>query len=227
MTSIRSDVRSGIRTSLYYRIAPDTGGAYTIAVTLSGLAVRAVGGAVSYTGAKQSGQPDAHNGNNGTANPATVTVTTVADNSWVFATIFIGDASITCDNTERWNVVTSVYSGSGEDTNGPKTPAGGQVMSWSGLPGTIDWAISAASFAPAAGYDISNAPSSEALGILAVNTTYYADGSAPNNPVQAGDCTFTITNNGASAIDLDMKMADFTGGVGWNIDATPPPTRLN
>jgi hypothetical protein len=76
-------------------------------------------------------------------------------------------------------------------------------------------------YTPAASYDISNTPSSESLGILAINTTYYAYGSAPSNPVQDGECTFTVTNNGATAIDLDMKVGDFTGGVGWNIAASP------
>jgi len=49
---------------------------------------------------------------------------------------------------------------------------------------------------------------------LPVEVTY-------TNPtlVSDSDCTFTITNNATNAIDLDMKMADFTGGVGWNIGA--------
>jgi hypothetical protein len=68
--------------------------------------------------------------------------------------------------------------------------------------------------------DISNDPSTKAMGILTPANSYYAKGSAPSNPVVDGDCTFIVTNAG-SAVDLDMKMADFTGGVGWNIDATP------
>jgi hypothetical protein len=67
---------------------------------------------------------------------------------------------------------------------------------------------------------ISNTPDTEALGTLAVSTTYYA-GSQPANPVAAGTCTFTVTNSG-SQCDLDMKIADFTGGVGWNIAASNP-----
>lgn len=64
--------------------------------------------------------------------------------------------------------------------------------------------------------DITESVTNKAFGVVAENTTYYAYGSAPSNPVVDGECTFTITNNG-SACDLDMKMADFTGGVGWNI----------
>ena len=72
-------------------------------------------------------------------------------------------------------------------------------------------------YTASASFDISNTPNTENLGILAANTSYYAFGSAPSNPVDPGECTFTITNNAAGACDLDMNMADFTGGVGWNI----------
>ena len=68
-------------------------------------------------------------------------------------------------------------------------------------------------------FDISNTPSSKDFGIVAVSTTYYAKGSAPNNPVEDGDCTYTLTNNGDTACDIDAHVDDFTGGVGWNIGA--------
>lgn len=70
-------------------------------------------------------------------------------------------------------------------------------------------------------YNISNTPSTKGFGIVVVGTSYYAYGSAPSNPVQDGECIFTITNNGA-ACDLDMKISDFTGGVGWNIVSVAP-----
>jgi hypothetical protein len=69
--------------------------------------------------------------------------------------------------------------------------------------------------------DISNDPSTKAFGFVVVSTSYYAKGSAPSNPVVDEDCTFTITNAG-SPCDLDMKIGDFTGGVGWNIVAGVP-----
>lgn len=73
-------------------------------------------------------------------------------------------------------------------------------------------------------FDISNAPSSEALGVVADSTTYYAYGSAPSNPVTDGECTFTITNNGSVAFDVDMSITDFTGGTTWNIVSGSPST---
>ena len=151
VTAIRTDTTddgSGyIRTDIRYRIAPDTGGSYTVAVTLSGTADGAIGGAISYTGAAQSGQPDANNGAVGSGSPATVSVTTVADNSWVIDIVAAWESPTASINTERWDVD---YYGAGGDTNSPKTPAGAQTMSWTLSAGGL-WCISAASFAPADG----------------------------------------------------------------------------
>jgi hypothetical protein len=72
------------------------------------------------------------------------------------------------------------------------------------------------------GYDISNAPSSENLGVVSDNSTYYAYGSASSNPVADNECTFTTTNNGSGAIDLDMQITDFTTGTTWNIVSGSP-----
>lgn len=223
MTYIRTDTDTTYytwRSTLYYLIAPATG-AHTVAVTYSSSIQTGGGGAISLTGCKQSGQPDAHNGAHAwSSKPATVDVTTVADNCWV-VDVLGATGSPTCVNTQRWKITGAQYFWAGADTNSPKHPAGAQTMSWT-FASNATWVLSAASFAPAAdSYDISNTPSTENLGIVVVNTTYYAYGSAPSNPVEDDECTFTVTNNGAGAIDLDMKIADFTGGVGWNIDATP------
>lgn len=70
--------------------------------------------------------------------------------------------------------------------------------------------------------DISNTPSSENLGTVETNSTYYAYGSAPSNPVVDGECTFTVTNNSGAAVDLDIKSENFTGGVGWVLSSSSP-----
>jgi len=72
-----------------------------------------------------------------------------------------------------------------------------------------------------ASYDISNSPSSKAFGVVAANTTYYAYGSAPSNPVADGECTFTVTNNG-SQCDIDIHGHAFSGGVGWTLTSGAP-----
>jgi len=64
--------------------------------------------------------------------------------------------------------------------------------------------------------NISNAPSTEDLGVVEENSTYYAYGSAPSNPVQDGECTFTITNSTGVPVDLDVKTQPSWGpGDAW------------
>ena len=66
--------------------------------------------------------------------------------------------------------------------------------------------------------DISNTPSTENLGIVGASTTVYAKGSSPSNPVGDSDCTFTVTNNSGAAVNIDIKGANWTGGVGCTIE---------
>lgn len=206
LTYIRTDARNYVRSTIYYLIAPDAG-AHTVAVTLAGTVAIVVGGVVSYTGAKQSGQPDAHNGANNNNASATVSVTTIADNCWVFDAVAARyDWSIsTCDNTQRWQVNRNA---GGSDTNAPKTPAGAQAMSWT-LSGTDNWAISAASFAPAveaAAPEIGVLPITYGFGVVAVSTTPYT---ATNY--------FTLSNNSTMQTDMTIAVTteNWTGGIDW------------
>jgi len=146
MTYIRTDTNGTYaRTTIYYLLAPTTGSAKSVAVTLSSNPSRVAGGVVSYSGARQSGQPDAHNGANGANGNKTVAVVTIVDNCWVFDAVVDMWGALACGNTERWNIATNQGRG-GSDTNAPKTPPGSQTMVWTG--GGAEWAISAASFAP-------------------------------------------------------------------------------
>jgi len=85
----------------------------------------------------------------------------------------------------------------------------------------VNYNYSVSIAAAGGGFDIANDPSTKAFGIVAASSTYYAKGTPPGNPVADGDCIYTVTNSG-DACDLDMKMADFAGGVGWNIAAGAP-----
>ena len=136
--------------SLWFLFAPTTG-TNVVSVTCTNIS-SSIAGAVSYTGAQQSNVADATNKTFGTTNGTkTVTVTTVADNCWTIATAgnfsSSGSPITTPGNTVRWQPQTS---GTGEDTNGPLTPAGNQNMIFT-LDSTISvshWEIVAASFAP-------------------------------------------------------------------------------
>lgn len=85
MTQAVKQVASGTNyTYLYYLINPATG-AHNIVIT-PGTATALELCAASYTGAKQSGQPDnTTSGSNSSTTSITTTLTTVADNCWTVA----------------------------------------------------------------------------------------------------------------------------------------------
>jgi hypothetical protein len=60
----------------------------------------------------------------------------------------------------------------------------------------------------------------ESIGAVATNTTYYAKGSAPANPesIADGDCAYTLTNDSAISINVNIHGHAFTSaGVGWTL----------
>ena len=133
---------------LYYLIAPATG-ANNVVVSLSeSLLVHGV--AASYTGAKQSGVPDA----SGTSavDPATsdeLTINTVADNCWVVSTAgrksgsgATMSAGTGVTNSRQVNAAVAI------GDSGPKTPAGSVSHTWN-IDASTGIGIVMASFAPA------------------------------------------------------------------------------
>jgi hypothetical protein len=76
--------------------------------------------------------------------------------------------------------------------------------------------------ATAGTYNLTNDPSSKDFGIVAASSTIQAGGGAYSNPVQDGECTFTITNSQANAIKVSIKESNPTGGVGWTLTASAP-----
>ena len=228
VTVIRQDTTGGSsyeRSCIAYEVSPDTGSSYTVSITFSGTVAYTGGGATSYTGAKQTAQPDNNNGGTGHSTSAATSVTTSDDNSWVVAVVTIQSNTLgnTPDNTLRYEIQTwTSGTGAMADTNAPKHPAGSQTMSWT-ISSAYDWAISAASFAPAVDFtaNISNDPSSKAWGVIETSSTYYAKGSAPSNPIADGECTYTLTNSGDTA-KINVKSGNATGGVGWTLTGSAP-----
>ena len=78
---------------------------------------------------------------------------------------------------------------------------------------------------------ISNSPNTWAIGAIAEAATVYwtADTLVPAEPLVDGDMKGTITNTGSVTSDIDVKCADFTGGVGWTLsaDETPGSNEVN
>jgi hypothetical protein len=73
---------------------------------------------------------------------------------------------------------------------------------------------------------LTNSENTWAVGTVAESTdSYYwtADGLVPAEPLADGDMKSTITNTGSVAEDIDIKCANFTGGVGWTLSADQTP----
>lgn len=137
-------------TTLFYLLAPATG-AHNVVVTFAASA-QIVSHSISWTGVKQSGQPDASNGNHGNAGTdSNVTFTTVASNAVMFAFTSqeSNSQSVTANSpmTQRVQLTTytNQYTCSGDYI---KASPGSQNLGFdTGF--FNNWAISAASFAPA------------------------------------------------------------------------------
>lgn len=78
---------------------------------------------------------------------------------------------------------------------------------------------------------ITNDSGNWAIGAIAEAATVYftADGLVPAEPLVDGDMKGTLTNGGSVTSDIDIKCANFTGGVGWALsaDETPGENEVN
>lgn len=132
MTLISEVTQSGTarKTSIFYLLNPATG-ARNIKVDASVGPVDVGGCAVSYTGVKQSGQPDASDTYaTTTTDSPSKSLTTVADNCWV---VFAGDGASLNQFTAGANTTLRVndYVNNGQficDNNAAKTPAGSVTL---------------------------------------------------------------------------------------------------
>jgi len=148
---------------LYVLVAPATG---TNVVSISALTAGNIAAmSASYTGAAQTGQPDAF-GSQATAgvssgNANGPTITTVADNCWLVlfsrktaAGAIAASSGVTLRQHSETTLTRALL-----DSNGPKTPAGAKAMQSQASDGTQDWNHVAASFAPFTGSPaVSNVP---------------------------------------------------------------------
>lgn len=129
---------------IWYKVAPATG-SNTFAYT--GTDATPANYAVSYTGVKQTGFPDAQSSTNAiAASSVTTTLTTVADNCWAVAVVRSTSAGETNNSSAA---ATGRATGTGSnywDSNGALTPAGGKTISYSGS--VSSWGVTSASFAP-------------------------------------------------------------------------------
>ncbi len=127
---------------LYYIVNPDSG-SNTVKTTFNTALITRLHVA-SYSGASQTGVPDAHNKGSYVATSFTATVTSVADNSWGFLFDRGGTLTAGSGSTERPSAAGS--SSAVFDSNGGLTPPGTLSMAVNDSGGAGAWIM--ASFAP-------------------------------------------------------------------------------
>lgn len=150
MTRVASEVsvQTNVKVTLFYLINPASG-SNNIVITSSGSTAgttkRGVG--MSYTGARQSGVPDASDTEGPTAAATiTSTVNTVADNAWLVAAGY-GNSAISAGTGATLRNQSNNQLG-GFDSNGAKSPAGSHSMTL-GNAAADNGGMVMASFAPA------------------------------------------------------------------------------
>jgi hypothetical protein len=79
-------------------------------------------------------------------------------------------------------------------------------------------------YTPAAGYSLTNTPTTKDFGVVTSSSTLYAKGAAPANPVVDANCTFTITNDGSTTEKISIKGTNFTGGTTTSLVSGAPGT---
>jgi hypothetical protein len=125
MTRIGMGVaQNNSRTYLYYLINADTG-ANNVVIT-SSVSTKIRGTSMSYTGAQQSGVPDASVTGNGNGTTITGTVTTVADNSWLVGSFFGNDGNLAASTGTTSRGI--LDRNGGFDSNEAITPAGSSSL---------------------------------------------------------------------------------------------------
>ncbi len=141
-------VAGSLDNTLWYLINPATGTHDIVASYASQNECYLV--AASYTGAKQTGQPDATAGNAGQSSTAiTAVVTTVADNCWVVMSATCNSLGLAAGASTTMRVSATPNDAIGFfDNNAAKTPAGAVTLTATGNT-TSNTTSSGASFAPA------------------------------------------------------------------------------
>lgn len=148
MTKIASCQNNvAINISLWYLVAPSSG-TYNVVSNFNTSMDAIYTNVVTYSGASQTGVPDAQTTNGPTVTSSlTTSLTTIADNSWIVgysrneAGGFTAGANTTLRNASNDNNLS--------DTNGAQTPAGSHSITMN-PPSSTTVCTVAASFAPAA-----------------------------------------------------------------------------
>jgi len=146
--TLKQAATGNARIALFYLKAPATG-TNTVSVT-TGNSVNMWGASASYTGVDQTSPFDASNEDApaGASSSADISVTTVANNCWIFLSTgsSAGRAHTSGTNTLIRTDVGASYSAL--DTNAAITPAGATTVGATTTSGNDNWVLQAMSFKP-------------------------------------------------------------------------------
>jgi hypothetical protein len=144
----QSNYDHGTYGSIWLLAAPASG-THNVVITYTEAYVTVCGVASSYTGCSQTSTKDAFGSGSGTSSGTkTFTVTTVANNCWIFAGALAWYQDTTASQTGRYHNYASYKSSIAEDTNAAQTPAGAKTMGAVFTSGVDCYAMVGASFAP-------------------------------------------------------------------------------
>jgi hypothetical protein len=127
-------------------VAPDTGSHNVVITTPSAVYTHAT--AASYTGASQTGVPDATAKSTGQAQNYSQSLTTVADNRVVMMAINGNGRAVGAGTNTTLRGTTLYGGGMLLDSNGRVTPAGSKTLIANGMYSADYWATVIASFKP-------------------------------------------------------------------------------
>jgi len=166
MTNVNNlaNVSSNSNTSLWVVANPTTGN-----VVISVSPNRQLYGiTLSYTGANQTGQPDANNTTSDSTSPYTISTTTVSDNDWIIC-IARGGTTLNAGTnvTARSAPFSTIKAG---DTNGPITPAGATTQTWTDSGASAETALLTVALKPVSATPATGAPVPHRLSLLGVGT---------------------------------------------------------
>lgn len=203
-----SDTGNGEFISLFYLINPSSG-TNNVVVSCSSSSIDL--DCASYTGAAQTGQPDAttnHTASSGTT--TTTTLTTVANDAW--AVLFSYSTHGTVQNGTNATLRTNSSSNVAlYDSGSAITPAGSFSMTSSITGASSDWSTLMASFSPASTSGIAFDANSNATGSTSGSTVTWSHTCTGSNGVlvvhlyaESGNTVTGVTYNG-TAMTLGVK----------------------
>lgn len=140
-------VASGINPIYVYGMLAPASGANSIVVTFTGGTTDIQVFATSYAGVSQTGLPDASSFTQTASGNLTLSLTTIANNTWLWSCARNGSSGPMGASTGTTDRSTGTRFMSGGDSNGALTPAGSHSMAWTASSGTSYGPI--LSFAPA------------------------------------------------------------------------------